>query len=92
MPARKNTFSREPSLRRSNFTVEFISQVQITDCALNKLDSKRISLERTDVVAIIISQPTYDNNGFRKHQVLRKMCKDQGLKDEENPSSLTELL
>ena len=33
--------------------VEFISQVQIIDCGLNKLDSKRISLERSYVVGII---------------------------------------
>ena len=49
--------------------VEFISQVQIIDCGLNKLDSKRISLERTDVVEIFI----YHNCGFRKHKVLLKM-------------------
>ena len=49
--------------------VEFISQVHIIDCGLNKLDSKRISLERTDVVEIFI----YHNCGFRKHKVLRKM-------------------
>ena len=49
--------------------VEFISQVQIIDCGLNKLDSKRISLERKDEVAIFI----YHNYGFRKHQVLRKI-------------------
>ena len=49
--------------------VEFISQVQIIDCGLNKLDSKRISLERTDVVEIFICH----NCGFRKHKVLRKM-------------------
>ena len=69
MPARKKTFSRAPSQRRSHFMVEFISQVQIIDCGLNKLDSKRISLERTDVVEIFI----YHNYGFRKHKVLRKM-------------------
>ena len=51
--------------------VEFISQVQIIDCGLNKLDSKRISLEKTDVVAIFI----YHNYGFRKHKVLRKIIR-----------------
>ena len=69
MPARKKTFSRAPSQRRWHVMVEFISQVQIIDCGLNKPDSKRISLERTDVVEIFI----YHNCGFRKHQVLRKM-------------------
>ena len=51
----------------------------------------RISPERTDAVAFLFLKPSYDNNGFRKHQVLRKMSQDQELKDEKNPSSLTEL-
>ena len=55
MPARKKTFSRAPSQRRSHFTIEFIFQVQIIDFELNKLDSKRISLERSYVVGIIFS-------------------------------------
>ena len=93
MPAKKKTFSRAPSQRRSHSvrSVEFISQIQITDCGLNKLDPKRISPERTDAVAFLFLKPSYDNNGFRKHQVLRKMSQDQELKDEKNLSSLTEL-
>ena len=93
MPAKKKTFSRAPSQRRSHSvrSVEFISQIQIIDCGLHKLDPKRISPERTDAVAFLFLKPSYDNNGFRKHQVLRKMSQDQELKDEKNPSSLTEL-
>ena len=93
MPGKKKTFSRAPSQRRSHSvrSVEFISQIQIIDCELNKLDPKRISPERTDAVAFLFLKPSYDNNGFRKHQVLRKMSQDQELKDEKNLSSLTEL-